>query len=234
MNPISKPQAYGILAVHSFVIATAFAIGLLSLYVTPATVQDTGAKAPTAQVDDRDGDIFCDLTVVECGSEPAVEKKVSHNKSKTIVRVPTPSRQQAVQAPKQPATASKGLMIDITIKNTLKDVCEAKGFEGEKCWKTLAAMAWTESRFDGSAKGDFTKKAGYRSYGYFQIQVKMHKVTKQCATDLSCSAEWTLNRLVDKGFGKGYDKYSVKRHNGAGPMADRYVAKVYSHIAKIQ
>lgn len=221
-------QAKGIIFVHTVIFTVAIIVGLLSLFVTPVSVQDTGVKAPTAQVDDRDGNEFCDLTVVECGSEPAVEEKVSMAKPKT----PTQSRQQAVQA--KPLKSVQGFPVSDTIKKTLKDVCRAKGFDDNKCWKVLAAMAWTESRFDGNAQGDYTKKAGYRSHGYFQIQTRMHKVSLKCATDLSCSAEWTLNRLISKGYGQGYDKYSVKRHNGAGVMADRYVAKVYSHIAKIQ
>lgn len=223
-------QAKGVIFVHATIMTIAIVVGLLSLYVTPAPVNDIGVKAPAAQVDDKDGNEFCDLDVVECGSEPAVEKQPPSAKHKKA----TPPRQRAVQAPKQPPKAVQGFKVSDTIKNTLKDVCKAKGFADDKCWKTLAAMAWTESRFDGNAQGDFTKKTGYRSYGWFQIQTKMHKVTKKCATDLSCSAEWTLNRLVAKGYGAGYDKYSVKRHNGAGPMADRYVSKVYSHIAKIK
>ena len=106
-------------------------------------------------------------------------------------------------------------------------VCEKHGL-GDRCASILYAMHLVETGGDCSVIGDQG-----RSYGCFQIQVKMHKVAKEVATDLEKSADWTLQRMIAFGFKEGYESYSVRRHNGGGPMSFVYLAKVKAklHIA---
>lgn len=156
-------QAKGVIFVHTVIFTVAITVGLLSLFVTPVSVQDTGAKAPTAQVDDRDGTEFCDLTVVECGSEPAVEEKVSMAKPKT----PTQSRQQAVQAPKRG--------IERIIKKNATKAMQAKV---DYAWelshdKDFVLMIEAESSFNEYAVN--INRDGSRDLGISQINTRWHK-----------------------------------------------------------
>ncbi len=96
-----------------------------------------------------------------------------------------------------------------TAQEILLDTCKNRGY-GEGCAKALLGMMWKESRNLATAVGDHGA-----ALGYFQIHYRLHKVTRACATDLACSAEWTIKYMERNGYPK-YVKYAVQCHNGCG------------------
>jgi len=129
----------------------------------------------------------------------------------------------------EPAKISDGQII-----KTLKAVCSANGMNDPKnnevCWQTLWAMSYQESKLGYLMIGDQG-----RSKGWFHIQTKMHQLSEACALDLNCSADWTLKRLITKGF-PIYWTYSVQSHNGFGtPAAKRgeYAEIIKKEIASL-
>lgn len=66
-----------------------------------------------------------------------------------------------------------------------------------------------------------------RSYGLFQINTKVHKVTKRQALDPEWAAHWVCKHLkYDLKYHKG--KYrAIKRYNGCGSQSERYAWKVW-------
>lgn len=124
---------------------------------------------------------------------------------------------------------------DNEITKTLKAVCSANGMNDQKnnevCWQTLWAMSYQESKLGWLMTGDQG-----RSKGWFHIQTKLHNVTEECAKDLNCSADWTLKRMITKGF-PVYWTYSVQAHNGFGTEAAKqgeYAKIIASEIAMIK
>lgn len=109
-----------------------------------------------------------------------------------------------------------------------KVVCEKANVPLDPCVNDLVAMNWKETTFRPvPLVGD-----GGRSHGYFQIQLKLHGVTKECANDFTCAAAWTLDHLT----GKGYPKYrtaAITAHNGSGPMAEAYAESVKKYAATL-
>jgi hypothetical protein len=96
------------------------------------------------------------------------------------------------------------------------------------CYYDLLAMAWTESRFDCAAVGD-----GGLSRGCFQIQTAMHGVKVSEAESYEWAAEWSLDRMVrDTGY-PHFRTASIRRHNGAGHMAERYAEAVKAKSAAL-
>ena len=108
----------------------------------------------------------------------------------------------------------------------LKKVCRDKGFTDADCPKILYAMADQESYFGKVMSGD-----GGRSHGYFHI-MDYHNVSKSCSEDLKCSATWTLNRLIAKGFATNRDN-AIRLHNGslANPVTLVYLESVKSKMS---
>ena len=91
----------------------------------------------------------------------------------------------------------------------------------EQCIRDLAAIAEVESGGDRFAVGDDSK-----SYGVYQIQARMHRVSIACATDYSCSSLWTANNLKRNGYETDRIK-AVKFHNSRTPSKGKaYYAKV--------
>ena len=109
-----------------------------------------------------------------------------------------------------------------TVQDVLLEVCEANEaiVDAEKCAKHLLGMVMTESSAKATAVGD----KGY-ARGWFQINSYYNpEVDKACAEDLVCSADWTLNRLLKKGYLK-HANWAIWCHNGCG-IAKYYVPKV--------
>ena len=94
-----------------------------------------------------------------------------------------------------------------------------------QCYYDLLSMAKHETGFDCSRKGDF-KNGVYRSRGCFQIQTKLHNISIEQAEDYAFAVNWTLKRLIGKGYGTHLRTASIKSHNGAGPSADKYVMAI--------
>lgn len=124
---------------------------------------------------------------------------------------------EAIEEKKAEVKKEKPELSDDEITKTLKKVCQENGMADEEnnevCWQTLWAMSYQESKLGWLPSGD-----GGRSKGWFHIQTKLHGVTEECAMDLNCSADWTLKRLISKGF-PIYWTYSVQAHNGFGTEA---------------
>ncbi|HTM68845.1 MAG TPA: hypothetical protein VL426_06135 [Candidatus Binatia bacterium] len=112
-----------------------------------------------------------------------------------------------------------------TAQEVLLDVCQEKGY-GEDCAKTLLGMMWKESQNVSSAVGD----RGL-ALGYFQIHYRMHKVTKECAQDLRCSAAWTLTYMERNGYPK-YPTYAIQCHNGCN-IRNGYAASVLRNARRL-
>lgn len=126
-------------------------------------------------------------------------------------------KSEAIEEKKAEVKKEKPELSDDEITKTLKKICKENGMADEEnnevCWQTLWAMSYQESKLGWLPSGD-----GGRSKGWFHIQTKLHGVTEECAMDLNCSADWTLKRLISKGF-PIYWTYSVQAHNGFGTEA---------------
>lgn len=92
---------------------------------------------------------------------------------------------------------------------TLIRTCEGKGIAGILCPSILAGMARQESVFGKKMSGDSGK-----SMGWFHINTTWHDIKKDCAYSLSCSANWTLNRMLAKGYKTNWQN-AVRLHNGS-------------------
>ncbi len=151
---------------------------------------------------------FCSLVDVVCDGE-------------SVTAVSTPS---IASHPK----LAENHFVDTNKMVTLKKVC-AKYALGDRCAKDLYAMAWHESKLDTKAIGDQG-----RSRGAFQIQTKLHKIAVSQAEDFAWAADWSLSRMVDNGYKKGLRTYSVMRHNGFGPQAQRYARNVIAYANNLE
>lgn len=104
-----------------------------------------------------------------------------------------------------------------TVQEVLLVVCKQNGY-GEDCAKTLLGMLWNESSNISTAIGDNGK-----ARGYFQIHYKLHKISVDCAEDLVCSANWSLNYLESNSYPK-YVSYAIQCHNSCN-VQNGYAAK---------
>ncbi len=117
--------------------------------------------------------------------------------------------------PEEPETFS-------TVQEALLKVCEDRGYD-EACAKHLLGMVMQESVGKATAVGD----QGH-AHGWFQIHDLYNPdVKRKCAQDLVCSAEWTLNRLEKKGYGRNtaWNNWAIWCHNGCG-INKNYVPNV--------
>jgi hypothetical protein len=106
-----------------------------------------------------------------------------------------------------------------TETDVLLKVCKDQGFD-ETCAKHLMGILMQESVGKATAVGDHGM-----SRGWFQIHRYYNpEVTVQCAEDLECSATWTLNHLIKKGYPKTV-KWAIWCHNGCG-ISKSYVYNV--------
>ena len=90
----------------------------------------------------------------------------------------------------------------------LTQVCDEHGIHDGKCPTILAAMARVESIFGKAMVGD-----GGRSHGYFHI-MDYHNVPASCSESLPCSASWSLDRMIAKGYKTNWQN-AVRLHNGS-------------------
>lgn len=104
-----------------------------------------------------------------------------------------------------------------TVQEVLLSVCKANGY-GQDCAKTLLGMLWNESSNRYNVIGDNGK-----ARGYFQIHYKLHKISSDCAEDLVCSAQWTINYLESNSYPK-YVNYAIQCHNSCN-VNNGYAAK---------
>lgn len=105
----------------------------------------------------------------------------------------------------------------------LRIVCRENGYTDAECPAILYGMAMVESRMNGNMIGDSGK-----SLGYYQIHRGYHPgVSDMCKRDLSCSADWTLKRMIRMGFSENRDN-AIRAHNGSlnNPVTAEYLAKV--------
>lgn len=107
-------------------------------------------------------------------------------------------------------------------------ICLEAGIQDLPCWQDLKAMREKES-FDGKKMtGD-----GGKSRGWYHIQIKMHKISEECALDFKCSTEWTVKNLIANGY-KTNRFYAISRHNGSGKMAQNYARSVVYNSGKFE
>jgi len=166
--------------------------------------------------------IFTTLALAVCGLVAIIMACFGFKFSKsaeaaTAIVVQEEKQPEAIEEKKAEIKNEKPELTDDEITKTLKKVCSNNGMDDEKnnevCWQTLWAMSYQESKLGWLPTGD-----GGKSKGWFHIQTKLHNVTEACAIDLNCSADWTLKRLISKGF-PIYWTYSVQAHNGFGTEA---------------
>jgi hypothetical protein len=137
-----------------------------------------------------------------------------------IAFVQTPLVDDAVLASIQPNTENEIETVQAdqpTVQEVLLDVCKSKGY-GQDCAKTLLGMLWNESSNRSTVIGDNGK-----ARGYFQIHVKLHNISTDCAEDLACSANWSLKYLESHGY-PNYLSYAVQCHNSCN-VNNGYAAK---------
>lgn len=96
------------------------------------------------------------------------------------------------------------------IEKAAKVACKARDL-GDYCVADLMGIAYAEHHdFDCSKVGDSGS-----SVGCFQIYRKVHKsITVEQASDIQWSTNWTLNRLISKGYGE-YRSFAIRSHNGS-------------------
>lgn len=109
----------------------------------------------------------------------------------------------------------------MSVQETLLRLCERRGYDAS-CAKALLGMMWKESLYDGTAIGDRGK-----ARGYFQIHYRLHDVSVECAENLVCSADWTLDYLEQNGYPR-WRIYAIQCHNGCN-AGNGYAASVLRH-----
>lgn len=110
---------------------------------------------------------------------------------------------------------------ELSVQETLLRLCERRGYDAS-CAKALLGMMWKESLYDGSAIGDRGK-----ARGYFQIHYRLHGISIECAEDLVCSADWTLDYLEQNGYPR-WRSYAIQCHNGCN-AGNGYAASALRH-----
>jgi hypothetical protein len=130
----------------------------------------------------------------------------SHVSVAQAADAPTPSQQAVIEVTTPP-----------TVQDVLLRVCQSNGY-GRDCAKTLLGMLWNESSNIYNVIGDNGK-----ARGYFQIHYKLHKISTNCAEDLVCSANWTINYLEAHSYPK-YVSYAVQCHNSCN-VKNGYAAR---------
>lgn len=129
--------------------------------------------------------------------------------ARVVSQTVTPSCPGGVCDLSDPAIKAKWDKWEKSPMNILKNVCSSKGLGNDKkCPVILAAMARQESTFGKVMVGD-----GGHARGWFQVNDTWHNVPKSCSLDLKCSAEWTLTRMIGKGYVKNWE-VAVMSHNG--------------------
>lgn len=115
-----------------------------------------------------------------------------------------------------------------TKEEKLEAVCQTKGIFDNDCPRILKAMSMQESGFGKWMVGDQG-----RSRGFFHI-LNIHKdVTLECANSLTCSASWTLNRMIRNGYMQN-KWHAVGTHNSYTPsVGDAYAKAVKKQLAKL-
>ncbi len=121
-----------------------------------------------------------------------------------------------VELPEAPEAKSIATVQDVLLK-----VCLERGY-GQACAQHLLGMLWKESNNIATAIGDRGK-----ARGYFQIWVKLHKISVDCAEDLECSANWTLDYLERNSYPR-YVAYAIQCHNGCN-IDNGYAASAMRH-----
>ncbi len=157
-------------------------------------------SAPTAQagfLEQLEGGAI--TTFLQSGTFPIISTASSEEEKQTVETVPEAE-------PK------------LTVQEVLLDVCKSNGY-GEDCAKTLLGMLWTESSNRYNVVGD-----SGRALGYYQIHYRMHGVSVECATDLVCSSQWTIDYLESNHY-PNYANYAVQCHNGCNAW-NGYTKKV--------
>lgn len=118
--------------------------------------------------------------------------------------------------------------VEQMIRRIAKEECDKQKL-GDYCVDDLAAIGYTESRFDCSVIGD-----GGKSFGCFQIHRGWHPdVSVAQAKDLKFAINWTLNRMVHYGY-PTMRSYSIMKHNGTpGTVKTKaYLATVNNFLKK--
>lgn len=123
------------------------------------------------------------------------------------------------------ATAAEAPEAPSTVQDVLLQVCqehqEIPENLDEKCAKDLFGILMQESKGKADAVGDHGM-----ARGWFQINRWYNKdVSIECAEDLHCSADWTLNHLVKNQYLK-YSNWAIWCHNGCG-ISKTYVPAVH-------
>lgn len=87
--------------------------------------------------------------------------------------------------------------ISRTVEEQIRDIAKEKGFKYEDY---LVRLANCESRLKPTAKRLNTDARKTTDRGLFQINNYWHyEVSDECAYDLRCSTEWTIDR-INKGY----------------------------------
>jgi len=96
----------------------------------------------------------------------------------------------------------------------------------------LLAIADVESNFRPGGTGD--KKDGrFRSWGMFQIQTKLHSVSKKHALDYRWAAGWACWYLILRGYRKDRRR-GIRRYNGGGKRGSRGWRMSWAYLAKVE
>ena len=92
----------------------------------------------------------------------------------------------------------------------------------------LLAMAWVESKFNPKPKpGD-----NGRSFGLFQIRIKLHGITKQQAEDAEFAALWACEYLKERGYLENARR-GIRRYNGGGKKGSRGYKMAQAYLKKV-
>ena len=134
----------------------------------------------------------------------------------------TVAMQQVVNVAPEPTTSKLELSAEReSVQTVLLEVCKDRGY-GEECAKNLLGMLWKESNNVATAVGDQG-----RARGYFQIWIHLHKISLNCAEDLKCSSNWTLDYMESNSYPK-YARYAIQCHNGCN-IDNGYEASARRH-----
>ncbi len=110
--------------------------------------------------------------------------------------------------------------VNMAHRATFEKTCLESQINAKNCWQTLYAMMIVESGGNPDTIGDHGK-----SYGPFQIQIKLHGVAMDCAKDFECSARWTLKNMIAHGYPEMRSR-AIRKHNGWSFASRSYLEKV--------
>lgn len=122
------------------------------------------------------------------------------------------------------------IRLDFNSSQDIKEIrkaCYNNGL-GELCVSDLWAIGKVESNNNNDIQANINTNST-TDLGYFRIN-SVHNLAVSCVTDVYCSADWVIKRLIKNGYLE--DRlYALGTHNSKTPIIHaRYLAKLTNYL----